>query len=220
MSALPALAVSGSNLAGDASFSCALRLPRGVVGTAPPAGSRGDLARLVAELCAAHGVQPEGIGELRVDVGPGSYTGLRVAVTFVRTLQRFAGLRVLAIESMALLAARALCGSGPLHVLLDARRDRVHTQTFGRAGDALVAATPARAIPFAEALAGIAPRQVVVVPASLPPAMLEALQAAGADVRLESRVLAAELFAPGLPFFEADCASLEPRYLMGSYAEE
>jgi tRNA threonylcarbamoyl adenosine modification protein YeaZ len=216
----PALAVTGSNLTGDAPFSCALRLPHGIVGAASPAGGRVDLARLVADLCAAHSVRPDELGELLVDVGPGSYTGLRVAITFVRTLQQFAGVRVFALESMALLAARARDAEGPLHVLLDARRERVHAQTYASAGGALVAATPARALPPGEALAGIAARQVVVVPANLPAAMLAAVRARGAEVRVASRVLAEELFAPGLPLVPATAAALEPRYLMGSYAEE
>jgi len=60
------LAVSGSNLTGDVPFSAALRLPDGAVHEArAPAGERGDLASLCRDLCAAHGVAPRDLAELR-----------------------------------------------------------------------------------------------------------------------------------------------------------
>jgi tRNA threonylcarbamoyladenosine biosynthesis protein TsaB len=108
VNASPALAISGSNVTGDAPFSCALRRGGEVDEVRSPAGERGDLATLVRDLCAAHGVRPDQLAELRIDIGPGSYTGLRVAVTFARFLQRFGELRVLVIDSLSLLATAAL----------------------------------------------------------------------------------------------------------------
>lgn len=218
---MPRLAVTGSNLAGDVPFAVALALPGGaVVGARPNPRERGDLARLCAELCAAHGVAPADLGEVRVDVGPGSYTGLRVAVTFVRCLLQFGGVRVQALDSLALLAARARATPGEVRVVLDARRDRVHLQSFVVSPASVAATSPPAAVPFAAALAAVGPGARVVAPANLPAAMTAALRAAGAAVQIEATVLATELFAPGLPFVAAAPADLEPRYLMGSYAEE
>ncbi len=213
------LALSGSNVTGDVPFSCALRLGEQVHGARSPAGGRGDLAALVAALCAQHGVRPDAVADLRVDVGPGSYTGLRVAVTFVRFLQRFGPARVRACDSLELLAARARDHRGRVHALLDARRGRVHAQTFV-VGDGIMRSVAAPvAAPLAQVLAGVTAGDVAVVPASLLPLLGADLQARGAVVRPERELLAAEMFAADVPFADASAADLEPRYLMASYAE-
>ncbi|MFY9344456.1 MAG: tRNA (adenosine(37)-N6)-threonylcarbamoyltransferase complex dimerization subunit type 1 TsaB [Planctomycetota bacterium] len=216
-----ALAVSGSNVTGDVPFSCALRLPGGVVGTRSAPGVRGDLAALVAELCTARAVAPEAVGEIVVDVGPGSYTGLRVAVTFVRFLQRFGPLRVFAVDSLALLAARAAVPGQRVVAVLDARRQRVHRQAFTLQDDRLVSVLAAAAVPLPQLLGELAAGDVVVVPAPLPAELRAPLAAAtGVTLRVESAIAAAELFGPALPLVPAGAADLEPRYLMGSYAGE
>ena len=107
------LAVSGSNLTGDAPFSAALSIGGAIHVVRSPAGERGDLTRLCQTLCEQHGLTPAQIDEVVVDVGPGSYTGLRVAVTFVRFLQSFGNIPVQAVDSLALLAHYA-CGQAPV----------------------------------------------------------------------------------------------------------
>jgi len=166
-------------------------------------------------------VPSERIVEVRVDVGPGSYTGLRVAVTFVRCLQQFGNVSVLALDSLALLAARGAGAGAPrVHALLDARRQRVHLQGFDVGGGIVRATGPAAALPLDQALARLHRGDVVMVPAALPAAILEPLQAAGLRVQAATAIVAAEMFAAGLPFAAAAASDLEPRYLMGSYAEE
>ena len=214
------LALSGSNVTGDVPFSCALRLAGQVHGARPAAGVRGDLTALVASLCAEHGVAPAAVTDVRVDVGPGSYTGLRVAVTFVRFLQHFGGVRVHACDSLALLAARARDARGRVHAVLDARRGRFHVQPFTVRDGAVAATAPAAAVPLPNVLAGIGAGDVVVRPAALAPALAAEVLARGAILRGEQELLAAEMFAVGLPFADAEAEDLEPRYLMASYAED
>ncbi|MBL8734105.1 MAG: tRNA (adenosine(37)-N6)-threonylcarbamoyltransferase complex dimerization subunit type 1 TsaB [Planctomycetes bacterium] len=214
------LAICGSNVTGDISFSCALRCGGVVDERRSPPGGRGDLAGLVDELCRAHGVRPAALTALRLDVGPGSYTGLRVAVTFVRFLQRFGELPVLAVDSLAVLAARAPAGAGRVHAVLDARRGRFHHGVFARDGERTLALGESAARPLPELLATLAAGDRAVLPAALAPTLTPALQQRGATVLLASAVAAAELFAAGLPFAPATAADLEPRYLMASYAEE
>ena len=215
------LALSGGNLTGDVPFSCALRLPGGIVGARSAPGARGDLARLVDDLVRAHGLTPEQIGAVRLDVGPGSYTGLRVAVTFVRFLQRFGGVAVQAVDSLALLAARAAMSppTGRVVAVLDARRERMHRQAFTVRPGAVVATAGPAALPLADVLADLRPDDLVVVPANLPPVLREPL-AARANVFEVRDLVAAEMWTPGLPFVAASAADLEPRYLMASYAED
>jgi tRNA threonylcarbamoyl adenosine modification protein YeaZ len=213
------LALSGGNLCGDLPFSAALRCGERLFAAASPAGGRGDLAGLVAAVTAQAGLRPDQLTGLRVDLGPGSYTGLRVAITFVRFLQRFGDLPVQACCSLALLAARAR-PAARIRVVLDARRDRFHTACFGALGTEPMTtwAAPA-AVPLPAVLAAVQPGEVCLLPTTLEPRLGAALHERGATVRAERELHAQELFGTGLPLFQAAAAELEPRYLMASYAE-
>lgn len=218
----PALALCGSNLGGDLPFSCALRLPDGLHVARSPAGARGDLAALADELCRAHGVGPSDLRELRLDLGPGSYTGLRVAVTFARFLQRFGGIPVLACDSLLLVAAAAppVPGAVRLRPLLDARRDRFHCSAVRIGPAGLDHEVPPAAVPLAHVLDSLQPGDLVVTTAALAARLGDAVQAAGAAVAVFGPIDASALFAAVLPLQACESAGLEPRYLMGSYAED
>lgn len=234
------LAICGSNLCGDVPFSVALRTADGrLFAQRTPPGGRVELPVLVAAACADAGLAASDVRALRLDLGPGSYTGLRVVVTFVRFLQHFGGASVQALDSLALLAARArsLPAAGastgsPRRVrpLLDARRERFHTALYDvpangvppngvPANGTLALLEPPAALPFADVLAKLAPGDVVVLPASLQAQRGAELQARGAVLHVASEVLAGELFGAGLPFAAASTAELEPRYLMATYAD-
>lgn len=224
----PELAICGSNLGGDVPFSVAVRTADGRTFTQrTPPGGRVELPVLVAAACADAGLAAADVRTVRLDLGPGSYTGLRVVVTFVRFLQHFGGVAVQALDSLALLAARARPASpsaagAPVRVrpLLDARRERFHTALYEvpAQGSLALLEEPA-ALPWADLLARVAPGDVVVLPASLLAQRGSELGARGAVLLAANEVLANELFAPGLPFAAAATADLEPRYLMASYAD-
>jgi tRNA threonylcarbamoyladenosine biosynthesis protein TsaB len=223
MSECVELALCGSNLAGDLPFSCALRWPDGRRESAmSPPTARGDLIGLVAALCERHGVAPAAVQRLRLDLGPGSYTGLRVAVTFVRHLLQFGGAKAIVVDSLALLAARARATVAGRHVaLLDARRGRLHCGVFTRdAGGAWQAAVPASAIlqPSLDTL--LQAGDHVVLPVALRPQLQPLLDARALAVTEVAAVRAEELFAADLPFASVAAADLLPRYLMASYAED
>lgn len=223
MTGEPVLAVSGSNVTGDVPFSCALSIGARIVEVASPAGDRGDLATLVAAVCSREGLRPGDVRRFRVDVGPGSYTGLRVAITFVRSLQRFGGIVVEATDSLAMLADAVPLqpfGARRIRAVLDARRERLHCASFRRAGDGLLAVDEEpRAVPVTDVVASTKAGDVFAVPASLPAELQSALSATAAEIAVVRGVTAARLFSPGLRFAECTAAQLEPRYLMASYAE-
>ncbi|MEZ6037370.1 MAG: tRNA (adenosine(37)-N6)-threonylcarbamoyltransferase complex dimerization subunit type 1 TsaB [Planctomycetota bacterium] len=217
-----ALAVTGSNLCGDRPFSAALRRADGAIATAhSPAGERGDLAVLCRELCRDAGVAPEQLRHVVVDVGPGSYTGLRVAVTFVRFLQRFGDCSVEAVDSLALLAHHVVGSRGDaasVRVLLDARRGRYHAARFAVTGGTLRELEAAAAVETDAALAAIAAEDVVVAPAPLLTQLGPLLHQRSAAGVVAAGLGAEALFAAGLPRRAATVDDLEPRYLMASYA--
>jgi tRNA threonylcarbamoyl adenosine modification protein YeaZ len=217
------LAVSGSNLTGDVPFSAALSTDAGISVVRSPAGERGDLTRLCQTLCEQQGLMPEQIEEVLVDVGPGSYTGLRVAVTFVRFLQSFGSIPVQAVDSLALLAHHC-CGQHAdgvrVRPLLDARRGRYHTARFEYRGGELVELEAANATNTDQVLASLEPGERVVMPAAFAEQLGEQLRERNVEVIVARDLGADALFASGLPLFSAKAEDLEPRYLMATYAED
>jgi len=223
VTSLPALALCGSNLTGDTAFSCCLLLATGRFVATSPAAGRGDLAALAAGLCAAHGVTPADLRELRIDLGPGSYTGLRVAITFVRFLQRFAAVPVLACDSMLLLAdagADDVPAGARLRPLLDARRGRVHCGTVQLDAGMLRHLVPPAAVPFDAVVPTIAPGDRFVTTHELAARCGELLRTRGATVSIAPTITAESLFATRLPLVACEPQQLEPRYLMGTYADD
>jgi tRNA threonylcarbamoyl adenosine modification protein YeaZ len=220
--ALPTLALSGSNPTGQTPFSAALRTAGAIASLQSPAGQRGDLAVLAQQLCQQHGLGPAELAELRIDLGPGSYTGLRVAVTLTRFVQHFAGIPVLAIDTLSLLARCSVapgCGQR-LRPVLDARMGRYHTGTLHYHHEQLVAAAPPVALRPAVWLDSLAAGDLVIAPAALGEALASELQARSVAVCTAQPVTAAALFLPGLSLQACSSATLQPHYLIGSYAEE
>ena len=211
------LAITGSDLCGDAAFSAALCADGELSVAAVPSGQRGDLATLCRDLCASRDVDPSGIDKVIVDVGPGSYTGLRVAVTFVRLLGQFSSLKVEGVCSLAVLARHVLGNAeGSVRTLLDARRGRLHTALHRHEGGCVREIEKPRAVAVEDVLAGIRGDHVVAAP----PALAAQLQSQyGVSCSIATGWTAAALLVEGLPRFSADATALEPRYLMASYAE-
>lgn len=217
--------MSGATLAVSASgerFSIALRDSDAAILGHVDAEARtlsADLFTAIEGLLRPAGLVATDLDELRVDRGPGSYTGLRVALTFARVLAEQAGLRVLyatSIELMAIAAWRrgAVDMSRPVRVILDARRERFHTARveFDAAHARLV--TPPQALAQAALAALLREDEVLLAPASLAPALGEF----GSIVPLP-QYGALELFDPWLAARPAAPSDLEPLYLMGPYTE-
>ena len=213
------LAISGSNLTGEAPFSCCLRLGDALHTALPAAGERGDIAGLARDLLTAHERTAADITELRVDLGPGSYVGLRVAITFARFCQHFGGARILACDSLAMLASATTAGDRRLRPLLDARRDRFHCAAFVEREGRLQATVEPAAIAFEDVLNSIAPGDAFVVPHGLDERHTAPLHERCVEVIAVHDLTAEQLFAPNLPLLEHTARELEPRYLMASYAE-
>ena len=84
-------------------------------------------------LCRRHRVQPSQIDEIYVSVGPGSFTGLRLGVTFAKTLAAAGRARLVAVPSLEVIAQNVLALPDPpahLAVLLDAKRGHVYAAGF------------------------------------------------------------------------------------------
>ncbi len=92
-----------------------------------------DLLPLADRLCTENGWTPADIDQCFLSIGPGSFTGLRVAVTFARHLALGVGARLVAVPTLSVIAENCLGMRDPpqnLAVLLDAKRAHVFGQTF------------------------------------------------------------------------------------------
>lgn len=80
-------------------------------------------------LCHKQGWAPEYLDQVYVSIGPGSFTGLRISVTIARTLAMALDLKVVAVPTMRVIAARAAGLDEPprnLGVVLDAKRKQAY----------------------------------------------------------------------------------------------
>ncbi len=216
------LAVSASR----AGYACALR--KGHAGGLLVQHRADDLAATAAALLAQADLAPRALCELRLDVGPGSYTGLRVAVAFAAALQAFAALAVrtaTSLELLALCAWRELGARAALvRPILDARRGRFNHAPVRIDGESLTLLAPPRAEGRDELGEAIAAGEVLLADAGA----LDVARALAAQrectvlelgVALDPCALARALFDARLALRAPAPGTLEPLYLMGSYAE-
>ncbi len=180
-------------------------------------GRGSTLIASIAEALANTGHGPRDIARILIDRGPGSYTGLRVALTFARTLHAWTNTPVFGVTSLELATAQAFAPTEAATVLatMDAHRNRLHGATLRVTEDSIHLATP---------------------PAAQEPATWTA-PATAAEFLLATKEVAAQvapnhpnrdwptieattLFDPRLSPTPLEAKEdFEPLYLMGSYAE-
>jgi tRNA threonylcarbamoyl adenosine modification protein YeaZ len=216
-----ALAISASG----GSYCCVLDVP----GRERLRAAREDeLAATVAELFDAAGLAPSALQQVRLDVGPGSYTGLRVAVTWARTLQAFADVELWAATSLELMALHAwrraaVPDDTPIRPVLDARRHRYHHAQV-RLGETATLTAPPRAVELGELIGAIEGQETLLVEPTIRSSLVEVaaqrgcrLLPAPTDAGLE---LAELLFDPRLRARRVAVEEdLQPLYSMGTYAD-
>ncbi|MBC1550535.1 tRNA (adenosine(37)-N6)-threonylcarbamoyltransferase complex dimerization subunit type 1 TsaB [Listeria sp. FSL L7-0233] len=84
----------------------------------------------IAALMEECGVKPTALEKIAVAKGPGSYTGLRIGVTVAKTMAWDAGIPIVGISSLALLAENGLYFPGKVVALMDARRGNVYAGVY------------------------------------------------------------------------------------------
>jgi len=97
---------------------------------------------MVKDVLASAGVMRDQLGGIAVGLGPGSYTGVRIAVTIAKTLAWAWGVPLAGVSSLEALALGAAApesaadGERPVWIapLMDARRGQVYTALFASGG--------------------------------------------------------------------------------------
>ncbi len=111
----------------------ALQPASGELRTTPIAAGRGrgrDVMPALRRLLDEAGLEPADLNRLVVDIGPGSFTGVRVGVTVAKTLAWSLDVEVRAVSSLHLLAA-----SGPEDAPVIAVRDAGRGSVYVRRPD-------------------------------------------------------------------------------------
>ncbi|GAB2022535.1 tRNA (adenosine(37)-N6)-threonylcarbamoyltransferase complex dimerization subunit type 1 TsaB [Pseudolactococcus yaeyamensis] len=75
------------------------------------------------------GIEPEDLDRIAVAQGPGSYTGLRIAVTTAKTLASTLNIDLVGISSLAAIAAN-IAVAGKVVPIIDARRQNVYAGIY------------------------------------------------------------------------------------------
>lgn len=201
---------------------CSLALQdKDAIATEISSSGEGDhfeqLPRLVQQLCLAASIALSDIDQIRIGTGPGSFTGLRIGLSFAKGLASSLRIGLVGAPSFDGMAAAALQGdatSKRVVVLSDARRDEVFAAIYKRGVNGeLLTVEKSQIVPISSLLeppwstleqggdAWYSPLRDFVLPAI-------ALRPMGAAAR---GLLALEL--PKEPFSLGAIAALEPIYI-------
>ncbi len=100
-------------------------------------GHQERLGGMVAELFDAAGIRPRDIGRIGVTLGPGSFTGLRVGLSFAKGLGTGLGLKPRGIGTLEALGHHPdLPGEARLSVI-DGGRGQIYVQAFDTKGEGM-----------------------------------------------------------------------------------
>lgn len=89
-----------------------------------------NFAVWVKELLDKNNLQPEDINNIFVAIGPGSFTGIRVGVTFAKVLAWSLNIKVIPFSSLELIASTS--DKDVIVPLIDARRDYVFAGVYDK----------------------------------------------------------------------------------------
>lgn len=90
---------------------------------------------IIDRLSRDRGWSPADIEHLYVSIGPGSFTGLRIAITLAKTMALATGVKVVAVPSVEVLVPNAPPEAQNVIIVLDAKRDQIFTAGFERNSD-------------------------------------------------------------------------------------
>ena len=143
----------------------------------------GELMPAIDAMLKEAGWPADSLTDVYISVGPGSFTGLRIAVTVARTLAWSIGARIVAVPTVDGLSRNALVATPrPEHVavILDAKQAQVFAAAFSLRNGEYEKVIDAHMAPPAEFLARC-PRPLAVLGEGIP-YHRPAIDAAGVDV--------------------------------------
>jgi tRNA threonylcarbamoyladenosine biosynthesis protein TsaB len=178
------LAIETSSRTGSVTLGCADEAL--ATTTLPPqVRHRVDLMPAIDALCGEHGATAPQLAEVYVSIGPGSFTGLRIAVAAAKSLALALQVKLVAVPTLDVLAGGAPaddCPEAALAVGLNLKRQSMWTRLY-RWSDQQWQATGEAALRSLAQLLADAPRPLAILADPLPPDHASLLESEG-DVRL------------------------------------
>ncbi|MGC8551646.1 MAG: tRNA (adenosine(37)-N6)-threonylcarbamoyltransferase complex dimerization subunit type 1 TsaB [Phycisphaerae bacterium] len=98
-----------------------------------PMGHAAELMPAMSDLCHQQGWSGRDIQAVYLSIGPGSFTGLRIAVSVAKALHLATGCRIVAVPTVDVLAYNAHTQGLHVMVLLDAKRGMVYAARYAPA---------------------------------------------------------------------------------------
>lgn len=196
-----------------------------IVARALPADQRttASFAVVLRDALRDVGWRPKDVELFAVCQGPGSFTGLRIGVTAAKTFAYATGCRLVALNTLDVIAQRAASDHQPVWALLDAQRGQLFVAQYERADGRLEERTPTQLVDARSWLATLDEGSFLTGPglkkwaASVPPNIAVAPpELWNADAATLGQ-MAVPLAAAG---HTVDPWRLVPRYYRSSAAEE
>ena len=106
----------------------------------------------VDELLSEAGLTPADLDALAVDVGPGSFTGVRIGVCHGNAMALALGLPIVTVNALEALAFPLLGGVAPVAAIIDARNGNGYGALYASDGTILIPPCAMEIAPFLEAL--------------------------------------------------------------------
>nr|WP_263430117.1 tRNA (adenosine(37)-N6)-threonylcarbamoyltransferase complex dimerization subunit type 1 TsaB [Nannocystis pusilla] len=184
-----------------------------------------ELSPRISALLAEAGVPARALGAVACGLGPGMFTGSRVALATAKGLALGLGCPLFGLSTLAVVAG-AEATRGPVLALLDARRGDVYAAPFVVGDDGPERLAEDRCCPLAHVLADL-PAGFAAQARAVGPGVNVVADALPADLRARSLALPGA-DAPGLwaaaaraarREAPADVATVDAVYLRASYAE-
>jgi tRNA threonylcarbamoyladenosine biosynthesis protein TsaB len=150
----------------------------------PGRGHAEMLFAQIDQVASESGVPLSSVDRFAATIGPGTFTGVRIALATARGLALAAGKPLIGIGSLEAIAAGCRAPPGEfVAIAADARRDEVYVQAFD--GEVAVAEPIVLALGDASrAFTGIGRNRSILVAGSGAPLLAEQLRAAGLAVRV------------------------------------
>ena len=92
------------------------------------------LTDLIEKAVSSANLSLEKLDGFAISIGPGSFTGLRVGVTTVKTLAWALKKKILPVSSLEVIAQNFVDSADPVALFLDARKGKVYTALFSANG--------------------------------------------------------------------------------------
>lgn len=121
---------------------------------------------LIESVLRQAGLEREAVEALVIGIGPGSYTGIRVAISLAQGWQLATGVKLLATSSVAAIAAQAVSAgvTGRFDVVIDAQRGEFYRAGYEASRAGTVEIAPVQLATRAEVEAGARSGNLLVGP--------------------------------------------------------